>query len=96
MRQKFSDDQGARIEGVVAGRLMFFVGSHEQQGDGSVDRNQGAARAISSFIDPGLSWKDMACVAACFLAMCADCRQLVQIDHQDAHHPQGRPVLGGA
>ena len=34
-------------------------GSEVQQGDGSVDRSQGAARAISSFIDPGLSWKDI-------------------------------------
>jgi L-lactate dehydrogenase (cytochrome) len=34
-------------------------GSEVQQGDGSVDRSQGAARAISSFIDPALSWKDM-------------------------------------
>lgn len=24
-----------------------------------VDRNQGAARAISSFIDPGLQWSDI-------------------------------------
>jgi len=33
-------------------------GAKVQQGD-SVERNQGAARAISSFIDPGLSWKDL-------------------------------------
>jgi L-lactate dehydrogenase (cytochrome) len=26
---------------------------------GHVDRNQGAARAISQFIDPALSWKDI-------------------------------------
>jgi len=30
-----------------------------QKGDAGVDRSQGAARAISSFIDPGLSWKDL-------------------------------------
>ncbi|PYH88747.1 hypothetical protein BO71DRAFT_488509 [Aspergillus ellipticus CBS 707.79] len=43
MRSKFSD-----------------VGSNVQANDGdSVDRSQGAARAISSFIDPGLSWKDI-------------------------------------
>ncbi|KAB8069332.1 FMN-dependent dehydrogenase-domain-containing protein [Aspergillus leporis] len=43
MRSKFSD-----------------VGSNVQAGDGdSVDRSQGAARAISSFIDPSLSWKDI-------------------------------------
>jgi L-lactate dehydrogenase (cytochrome) len=43
MRSKFSD-----------------VGSNVQsQGGDSVDRSQGAARAISSFIDPALSWKDI-------------------------------------
>ena len=36
------------------------VGSNVQGTDGSnVDRSQGAARAISSFIDPALSWKDI-------------------------------------
>lgn len=34
------------------------VGSNVQ-GGGDVDRSQGAARAISSFIDPSLSWKDI-------------------------------------
>lgn len=34
-------------------------GSKVQESDGSVDRSQGAARAISSFIDPSLSWKDI-------------------------------------
>lgn len=33
-------------------------GSNVQSGQ-AVDTNQGAARAISSFIDPGLSWKDV-------------------------------------
>ncbi|KAF2147836.1 hypothetical protein K461DRAFT_298447 [Myriangium duriaei CBS 260.36] len=43
MRSKFSD-----------------VGSNVQNtGGDSVDRSQGAARAISSFIDPSLSWKDI-------------------------------------
>ena len=43
MRSKFSD-----------------VGSSVQdKGGSSVDRSQGAARAISSFIDPSLSWKDI-------------------------------------
>ncbi|RAL12878.1 L-lactate dehydrogenase (cytochrome) [Aspergillus homomorphus CBS 101889] len=43
MRSKFSD-----------------VGSSVQASGGSdVDRSQGAARAISSFIDPALSWKDI-------------------------------------
>ncbi|EKG20018.1 FMN-dependent dehydrogenase [Macrophomina phaseolina MS6] len=36
------------------------VGSNVQSNSGdSVDRSQGAARAISSFIDPSLSWKDI-------------------------------------
>jgi L-lactate dehydrogenase (cytochrome) len=34
-------------------------GSNVQSGDDGIDRSQGAARAISSFIDPGLSWKDI-------------------------------------
>lgn len=43
MRSKFSD-----------------VGSNVQDTSGDkVDRSQGAARAISSFIDPSLSWKDL-------------------------------------
>ena len=43
MRSKFSD-----------------VGSNVQDiGGDNVDRSQGAARAISSFIDPSLSWKDI-------------------------------------
>ncbi|KAI9836111.1 MAG: Cytochrome b2, mitochondrial precursor [Sarea resinae] len=43
MRSKFSD-----------------VGSNVQSSGGSeVDRSQGAARAISSFIDPALSWNDI-------------------------------------
>ncbi|KAI9851543.1 MAG: Cytochrome b2, mitochondrial precursor [Thelocarpon superellum] len=43
MRSKFSD-----------------VGSNVQStGGDNVDRSQGAARAISSFIDPSLSWKDL-------------------------------------
>ena len=36
------------------------VGSNVQEtGGDNVDRSQGAARAISSFIDPSLSWKDI-------------------------------------
>ncbi|TFK23141.1 cytochrome b2 [Coprinopsis marcescibilis] len=31
----------------------------QKTGSDGVDRSQGAARAISSFIDPGLSWKDI-------------------------------------
>ena len=43
MRSKFSD-----------------VGSNVQNtGGDNMDRSQGAARAISSFIDPSLSWKDI-------------------------------------
>lgn len=44
MRSKFSD-QGSSVQA--------------SSGD-DVDRSQGAARAISSFIDPSLSWKDIA------------------------------------
>lgn len=43
MRSKFSDE-GSNVQA---------------QGGDSVDRSQGAARAISSFIDPSLSWKDI-------------------------------------
>jgi L-lactate dehydrogenase (cytochrome) len=35
------------------------VGSQVQSSGDAVDRSQGAARAISSFIDPSLSWKDI-------------------------------------
>ena len=42
-------------------RMKFAdAGSDAQKGDDAVDRTQGAARAISSFIDPGLCWDDMA------------------------------------
>lgn len=34
-------------------------GSDVQRSNDDVDRSQGAARAISSFIDPSLSWKDI-------------------------------------
>ncbi|KZP10658.1 hypothetical protein FIBSPDRAFT_872351 [Athelia psychrophila] len=34
--------------------------AEQTRAGGDVDRSQGAARAISSFIDPGLSWKDVA------------------------------------
>lgn len=43
MRSKF-DDVGSNVQS---------TGGHD------VDRSQGAARAISSFIDPSLSWKDI-------------------------------------
>ncbi|KAI9818685.1 MAG: hypothetical protein M1832_004160 [Thelocarpon impressellum] len=43
MRSKF-DDTGSNVQS---------TGGH------NVDRSQGAARAISSFIDPSLSWKDI-------------------------------------
>jgi len=43
MRSKFSDT-GSSVQ---------------SEGGDSVDRSQGAARAISSFIDPSLSWKDI-------------------------------------
>ncbi|OLL26993.1 Cytochrome b2, mitochondrial [Neolecta irregularis DAH-3] len=35
------------------------IGAHEQRSDNDVDRTQGVARAISSFIDPSLSWQDI-------------------------------------
>ncbi|GAA94888.1 uncharacterized protein L969DRAFT_86189 [Mixia osmundae IAM 14324] len=42
-------------------RMKFAdEGSNVQKGDGTVDKSQGAARAISSFIDPGLCWDDIA------------------------------------
>lgn len=31
----------------------------DDEGEGAVDRSQGATRAISSFIDPGLCWEDI-------------------------------------
>ncbi len=31
----------------------------QRKGNEAIDRNQGAARAISSFIDPGLKWADI-------------------------------------
>ena len=45
MRQKFEAEDPAEVTG--------------NKQDGKVDRSQGAARAISSFIDPGLDWKDI-------------------------------------
>jgi L-lactate dehydrogenase (cytochrome) len=45
MRQKFDDTTDGSAVQTKAGE--------------KVEKNQGAARAISSFIDPGLSWKDM-------------------------------------
>eukprot|EP01126_Amoeba_proteus_P061146 TRINITY_DN8171_c0_g1_i11.p1 TRINITY_DN8171_c0_g1~~TRINITY_DN8171_c0_g1_i11.p1 ORF type:complete len:218 (-),score=49.45 TRINITY_DN8171_c0_g1_i11:110-763(-) len=30
-----------------------------QQGQGNINRNEGAARALTGFIDPSLSWKDI-------------------------------------
>ncbi|KIK95771.1 hypothetical protein PAXRUDRAFT_826689 [Paxillus rubicundulus Ve08.2h10] len=44
MRQKFEAEDPSEVK---------------QAGQGGVDRSQGAARAISSFIDPGLNWSDM-------------------------------------
>ncbi|KAJ3477830.1 hypothetical protein NLI96_g10198 [Meripilus lineatus] len=45
MRMKFEADDPAEVR------------ENDKQGD--VDRSQGAARAISSFIDPGLNWGDI-------------------------------------
>ncbi|RDB25124.1 Cytochrome b2, mitochondrial [Hypsizygus marmoreus] len=44
MRMKFEAEDPAEVS---------------KAGKGSVDRSQGAARAISSFIDPGLNWGDL-------------------------------------
>lgn len=41
-------------------RMKFAdEGASHQKGDKTVDKSQGAARAISSFIDPGLCWADI-------------------------------------
>lgn len=40
-------------------RSKFSDAGSDVQQSGDVDRSQGAARAISSFIDPSLSWKDI-------------------------------------
>ncbi len=40
-------------------RMKFKDDADVQKGDDGVDRSQGAARAISSFIDPGLCWDDI-------------------------------------
>jgi len=45
MRNKFSQ-QGSDVQG-------------DDEDEGEVDRSQGAARAISSYIDPGLCWDDV-------------------------------------
>merc|ERR1712187_392289 len=45
MRNKFTQ-QGSDVQG-------------DDEDDGEVDRSQGATRAISSFIDPGLNWSDI-------------------------------------
>jgi len=45
MRSKFSQ-QGSDVQG-------------DDEDEGEVDRSQGAARAISSYIDPGLNWADI-------------------------------------
>ncbi|KAH7883293.1 FMN-dependent dehydrogenase-domain-containing protein [Phlebopus sp. FC_14] len=44
MRQKFEAEDPSEVS---------------RSGQGGIDRSQGAARAISSFIDPGLSWSDL-------------------------------------
>lgn len=39
--------------------MKSLTGWEQSDSGEDVDRSQGAARAISSFIDPGLSWKDI-------------------------------------
>merc|ERR1719413_118776 len=45
MRNKYTQ-QGSDVQG-------------DDEDEGEVDRSQGATRAISSYIDPGLNWEDM-------------------------------------
>jgi len=45
-------DMRTKFEGAAA--------SHQEKGKDTVRRDQGAARAISSFIDPSLNWADLA------------------------------------
>ncbi|KAJ3053544.1 hypothetical protein HK097_003973, partial [Rhizophlyctis rosea] len=40
-------------------RTKFVDDAPDVQDEGTVDRNKGAARAISAFIDPSLSWDDI-------------------------------------
>lgn len=40
-------------------RQKFVSEGSNVQADSKTDKSQGAARAISSFIDPGLSWRDI-------------------------------------
>lgn len=49
MRMKF-DDTGSQVQ---------------NEGKDDVDRSQGAARAISSFIDPSLNWEDLQWLRSC-------------------------------
>ncbi len=41
-------------------KMKFEADSDVQGDDEDIDRSQGASRALSSFIDPSLSWKDIA------------------------------------
>lgn len=41
-------------------KMKFEADSDVQNDDEEIDRSQGASRALSSFIDPSLSWKDIA------------------------------------
>ena len=41
-------------------RMKYLNRPPDVQDESTVDRSQGAARAIASFIDPSLSWKDLA------------------------------------
>ncbi|KAH9260195.1 hypothetical protein BASA81_001364 [Batrachochytrium salamandrivorans] len=40
-------------------RMKFGVQANVQRGDSNVPQDEGVTRAISSFIDPSLSWKDV-------------------------------------
>lgn len=46
-------------------RSKYDADLADVQGDDEAEREQGAARAISSFIDPALSWKDVPFLRSC-------------------------------
>ncbi|KAH8115419.1 FMN-dependent dehydrogenase-domain-containing protein [Phellopilus nigrolimitatus] len=57
---RHAEARGIKALFITDMRMKFDdEGANVQQGDDTVDKSQGAARAISSFIDPSLSWKDI-------------------------------------
>ncbi|KAI5287486.1 hypothetical protein KEM54_005963 [Ascosphaera aggregata] len=51
--------QLGRREKDMRSKFMEQAADVQYKSDGPIDRSQGAARAISAFIDPALSWKDI-------------------------------------